>query len=325
MTIIETLYTRCYKIILPRFDERWVLYTEMKTKTGTKTIFPDPRCKACLEKLAEDVMEMVGREALGSQRAHIRSETKRILQDAERNGWTSPNAANDILRMIRGISGIKDPHQAVKSREMAQAASVYERVKKRIGTDFRSLANLAVLGNSFDFFRSPEDAMSGVVDQAGGDLDYFHDDLDRLRDFLADDAGTVLYLTDNAGEIFFDLPFFQHIQNMARRAVLVVKGGPGLNDLSVAEIESASLNGLSYEIMNTGVDGCGIDWRRVSPEFSALVESADLIISKGMANFETVYFRRLKVPVFFLFRTKCQVVADFFGAPLDGTMALWKD
>jgi uncharacterized protein with ATP-grasp and redox domains len=55
------------------------------------------------------------------------------------------------------------------------------------------------------------------------------------------------------------------------------------------------------------------------------VGKADLIVAKGMANFETVYFRELSTPVFFLFRAKCQVVADYFRAPMDGMIALWKD
>ncbi|EFK09000.1 conserved hypothetical protein [delta proteobacterium NaphS2] len=275
--------------------------------------------------MGEDLIEMVGCEAIGSQKTHIRSEIKRILANVAMERRPTPDAANDILRLIKGVSGIEDFHQAVKSREMALAASVYESVRERIGKDFRSLANLAVLGNGFDFFRSPEDAMNDVVEQAGRDLDYFHDDLDRLQDFLANDPGTILYLTDNAGEIFFDLPLFQHIQKKARRTVLVVKGGPSLNDLSVAEIESLSFKGMFHDIMNTGTDGCGIDWRGVSPEFVALVEKADLIVSKGMANFETVYFRDLKIPAFFLFMTKCQVVADYFGAPLNSAIGLWKD
>ncbi len=267
---------------------------------------------------------MVGGKAIARQK-EIRSGTKRILAEAETKGWTSPETANEILRLIRGVTDVADPYKRVKIAEMAQAESVFEKVKDQVGTDLRSLANLALLGNSFDFFRSAADAMAGVSEQVGKESLYFHDDLDRLQDFLAKDPGSVLYLTDNAGEIFFDLPLFQYIQTFARKTVLVPKGGPGLNDLTSEDLQSAAVKGIFDETMDTGTDGAGIDWRHVSRAFASRVERADLIVAKGMANFETVYFHRLPTPVFFLFRVKCHVVADYFNAPMDSMMALWKD
>jgi Uncharacterized conserved protein len=44
------------------------------------------------------------------------------------------------------------------------------------------------------------------------------------------------------------------------------------------------------ETMDTGTDGAGIDWRHVSPAFWDLVEKADLMVAKGMANFENGLF-----------------------------------
>jgi len=297
---------------------------DIKFDPRTKPLQPDPRCSNCLSELSDDVIRMVGGKALAFQE-QIRSETKKILADAEKGGWPSPETANEILREIRGVSGVDDPYEKMKSLEMARAREVFSQVKHHVGNDLRSVTNLAVLGNNLDFFRSLDDALAGISEQAGNELVYFHDDLDRLQDFLVKEPGLVLYLTDNAGEVFFDLPLFQYIQNLARRTVLVVKGGPGLNDLTGAELESTAISGMFGETMDTGTDGAGIDWRHVSPAFSSLVGKADLIVAKGMANFETVYFRELSTPVFFLFRAKCQVVADYFKAPVDSMIALWKD
>ncbi len=299
-------------------------FIDLKLDPRTRPLQPDPRCSDCLAKLSEDVIHMIGGKALTFQK-HIRSATKKILADAEKGGWSSPETANEILRVIRGVSGVADPYKTVKSLEMAQSKAVFAEVKGHVGEDLRSLTNLAVLGNSLDFFRSTDDALAGVSEQAGKKLVYFHDDLHRLRDFLLKDPGLILYLTDNAGEAFFDLPLFEYIQNLAHRTLLVVKGGPGLNDLTGAEFESSGMTGMFGEAMDTGTDGAGIDWRHVSPAFSALVEKADLVIAKGMANFETVYFREMQTPVFFLFRAKCHVVADYFKAPMDSMMALWKE
>jgi len=297
---------------------------DIKFDPRTKPLQPDPRCTSCLAELSEDVTRMVGGKALTFQE-HIRSETKKILVDAEKGGWSSPETANEILREIRGVSGVDDPYEKMKSLEMARAKEVFAQVKHHVRNDLRSVTNLAVLGNNLDFFRSMDDALAGISEQAGNELVYFHDDLDRLQDFLVKEPGLVLYLTDNAGEVFFDFPLFQYIQNLARRTVLVVKGGPGLNDLTGVDLESTAISGMFGETMDTGTDGAGIDWRHISPAFASLVEKADLIVAKGMANFETVYFRELSTPVFFLFRAKCQVVADYFKAPMDSMIALWKD
>ena len=267
---------------------------------------------------------MVGGKALTFQ-AHIRSETKKILAESERKGCSSPETANEILRLIRGVSGVSDPYKRFKETEMAQAESVFSEVKDRVPDNLRSTTNLALLGNSLDFFRSTDDALLSVFEQAGRDLVYFHDDLERLQDFLEKDPGLILYLTDNSGEVFFDFPLFKYIRNRASRVVLVVKGGPGLNDLTRVELESLAIGRMFDETMDTGTDGAGIDWRHVSPAFWDLLEKADLIVAKGMANFETVYFRLLSTPVFFLFRAKCHVIAEYFRAPMDGMMALWKD
>jgi damage-control phosphatase, subfamily I len=299
-------------------------FNDLKFDSRIKPLQPDPRCTNCLSELSDDVIRMVGGKALTFQE-HIRSETKKILADAEKGGWSSPETANEILREIRGVSGVDDPYEKMKSLEMARAKEVFAQVKHHVRNDLRSVTNLAVLGNNLDFFRSMDDAFAGVSEQAGSELVYFHDDLDRLQDSLVKEPGLVLYLTDNAGEIFFDIPLFQYIQNLARRTVLVVKGGPGLNDLTGVELESAAISGMFGETMDTGTDGAGIDWRHVSPAFASLVDKADLIVAKGMANFETVYFRELSTPVFFLFRAKCQVVADYFKAPMDSMIALWKD
>lgn len=133
----------------------------------------------------------------------------------------------------------------------------------------------------------------------------------------------VLYLSDNAGEIYFDYPLYEYIQKRAKRTVLVVKGGATLNDLTRAELHASKLEERFAEVSDTGTDGVGIDWDRVSQEFLGLLKEADLILSKGMANFESLYPRELVSPVFFLFKAKCQPMQAYLSAPAESFWALW--
>jgi uncharacterized protein with ATP-grasp and redox domains len=250
---------------------------------------------------------------------------REILADAEQKGLTSPDVGNRILREVRIRSGVSDPYVEFKAREMAQARKILSQIKGTLSDDLRSCLKLAALGNSIDFFTDPEQTLSETPNQIQKGAFFFHNDIDRLEGFLSAAPGLVLYLTDNAGEIYFDQPLYEYIQKRAGRTVLVVKGGPSLNDLTRVELRADDLEEKFSEVADTGTDGVGIDWEGVSKEFLDLVDQADLILAKGMANFESMYPRDLACPVFFLFKVKCQPMQDYLEAPGESYWALWRE
>jgi uncharacterized protein with ATP-grasp and redox domains len=283
---------------------------------------PFPQCVDCLMSLAQKSAEL----AEGDNprlRAEARSVALEIFEHAKDAGLNSPEVGNRILRKIKQLSGSSDPYTRVKDQEMALAREIFSRIEDHIKPDLRSLISLAVLGNCLDFFKDAEEVLSEIPDQIEHGLSFFYDDVDRLEHFLSKNPELVLYLTDNAGEIYFDLPLYEYIKERSRRCVLVVKGGPSLNDLTRRELQMAGLEDRFDEVADTGTDGVGIDWDRVSTEFLNLVDTADLILSKGMANFETTYPREMATPCFFLLKVKCPPVQDYVRAPMDSHLALW--
>jgi hypothetical protein len=68
-----------------------------------------------------------------------------------------------------------------------------------------------------------------------------------------------------------------------------------------------------------------VDWDRVSDAFLARLEQADLLVVKGMANFESIYPRPLSAAAIFLFRVKCEPIQDLVGVPKGGFAAIWKE
>jgi uncharacterized protein with ATP-grasp and redox domains len=289
-----------------------------------KPFKPSPQCADCLMGLAR---QAAGQASGHDQRFVLQTEVmaREILADAEQRGLTSPDVGNKILREVRMRSGVSDPYAEFKAREMAQARKVFSRLNETLRDDLRSCVNLAALGNSLDFFTDPEKTLSEIPKQIQKGSFFFHDDMDRLERFLSAGPGLVLYLTDNAGEIYFDKPLYECIQERTGRTVLVVKGGPSLNDVTRAELKASGLDKTFSEVADTGTDGVGIDWKRVSDEFLDLVDQADLILAKGMANFESMYPRDLPCPVFFLFKAKCQPMQDYLDAPGESYWALWKE
>ncbi len=282
-----------------------------------------PQCIDCLLSLTKSATLMAAPDNT-SLAEKTESAARKILADAEINVTSSPQVANRILREIRRLSGVEDPFAEFKAREMDQARKIFSQLKTPIGDDLHSCVSLALLGNTLDFFINSEQVLADLPSQFLNEISYFQDDTDQLEAVLREKPAKVLYLTDNAGEIYFDLPLYEYIRDRSRKTILVVKGGPSLNDLTRTELKSAGLEKLFDTVMDTGTDGAGIDWENVSRDFLDLIASADLVISKGMANFETLYPRDVSAPVFFLFKVKCEPIQNYIQAPANSFMALWK-
>jgi damage-control phosphatase, subfamily I len=285
---------------------------------------PIPQCLDCLTSLAKTatLLSVPENSPLVEKAARI---TRKILADGESRQMTSPQIANRILREIKRITGVDDPYAQFKANEMLLAQKMYAGIAEHVGDDLRSRAMVALLGNSLDFFKNPEDALDSIPRQLSQGIPLVRDDLDRLEGFLKNKPTKVLYLTDNAGEIYFDVPLYEYLKERCGQTLLVVKGGPSINDLTRVELRLAGLENKFGPIADTGTDGAGIDWDHVSGAFIELVDSADLILSKGMANFETLYPKLLKPPSFYLFKVKCEPIRDWIHAPADSFLALWKD
>ncbi len=284
---------------------------------------PIPQCIDCLQSLAKNTTLLAADNKPGLVEKSERA-ARQILADAEVHPISSPEIANRIIREVRRLTGVADPYIEFKAREMEQARKLFSQLKANVEKTLRSRVSLAALGNNLDFFISPEQALAAIPQQFFNEISFYRDDIDKLEACLQKTPGTVLYLTDNAGEIYFDGPLYEYIRDRSRKTILVVKGGPSLNDLTRAELKAAGLEKIFDPVMDTGTDGAGIDWENVSRDFLDLIASADLVISKGMANFETLYARDMVAPVFFLFKVKCEPIQNYIQAPANSFLALWK-
>jgi uncharacterized protein with ATP-grasp and redox domains len=289
-----------------------------------KPFDPYPQCVECLIGLAQSMASLVDEGDLALQEQTV-AKAVNILETNRNNALSSPQIANRILRELQHLSGIDDPYARFKALEMELARGIFSRIQEQVGPDLGSCISSAVLGNSLDFFKDPEKALEEIPQEMADGLTFFYDDADRLEALLSQSPGLVLYLTDNAGEIYFDLPLYDYIRARAQRTVLVVKGGPSLNDLTRAELQRAGLENRFQEVADTGTDGAGVDWDHVSPAFMDLMGAADLIVSKGMANFETLYPKGPPSAAFFLFRVKCRPIQNYLSAPMGSFLALWQD
>ena len=179
----------------------------------------------------------------------------------------------------------------------------------------------AILGNYLDFSALGSsvsfDDLDAMLDKA------FEMELDpqtyaRFRREL-DGAKKLLYLTDNAGEIGFDRIFGEALRQgyPDLEITFCVRGGITIND---ATREDAALVGLDFPVIYNGNLVPGTELSLLSREAKAAMDSADVILSKGMGNTETLY--GCGYPIFYAFLIKCEKFVRLFDKPMMTPMFL---
>ena len=137
---------------------------------------------------------------------------------------------------------------------------------------------------------------------------------DEFREFRSDlkRAETLVYLTDNCGEIVLDKLFTRHLKKEFPRLQItaMVRGSDVLNDATMEDAEATGLTALVPCIGN-GSSAPGTVLKNLSSDARRLLLDADMIIAKGQGNFESLYGEGLNPYYFFL--CKCELFVQRFG------------
>ena len=233
----------------------------------------------------------------------------------------SVDIATEVHRASYAVIG-KDPYHDLKVRADDVAERFMDLAQRYVDSSedkLRACLMVSVIGNIMDFgsaggIERPEDfepIFQELIDQGLG-----LDNSDRIEAVL-DKSGTVVYMFDNCGESQLDKILIRYLRSRGKRVVGVVRGEPILNDVTM---EDAVRSGLDKEVdlmLTTGTFYVGVDWRDVPENLMREIEGCDIIIAKGMGNFESLSDEELPVPIAHVLRTKCRPVADSIGVPLD--------
>lgn len=239
---------------------------------------------------------------------------KAIIQEAMR-AYTdikldqSPAVLSQIAyETCRRMTGVADPFAAAKRQANEAALRLYPELKARLAQSpdpLRDALVLAVAGNIIDLGIAQEyDLTEDIVKQLERGFD--REDLVGFR-ATAEGARRILYLADNAGEIVFDRLLIEVLG--PERITLMVKAGPIVNDVLRADVEQVGL-AEQVRVVDTGSNYFGCPWEHISEAARAEFAAADLIISKGHANFETVSELGAEGDkAWYLLKVKCSEVA----------------
>jgi uncharacterized protein with ATP-grasp and redox domains len=270
-------------------------------------------CYECLQRLAYQAAGLATDDEPAKARAV--EESLKILGDNFSLDSVSIVVATKIHDVIKKITGNPDPYRQMKDKEIVLARELSKQVKVEHDS-FRACLEFAALGNTIDFFRP----LDGIRREMGGRVDFVIDDSERFEARLKN-SRRVLYLADNAGETFFDLPLLRWMRQWTSVAY-VVKVSPVQDDVTLEDIRLAGLEAELGEIIDTGTATPGIDFSQASAEFRHEFNSADLIFAKGMGYYESLSELPAEGRVFYCFRAKCQPVADSIGVPLNSYVAM---
>jgi uncharacterized protein with ATP-grasp and redox domains/predicted Fe-Mo cluster-binding NifX family protein len=230
-----------------------------------------------------------------------------------------PVLGQHIHGRIRELVGRDDPYRDAKDKQNRIALELYEQLRddvQQAPNPLEPALRLAIAGNVIDLATNSGLDEAQIRTAITASLDEPLDgDVERFADAIAE-AGTILYLTDNAGEIVFDRLLIEQLPR--DKVTVAVRGAPVINDATMVDAEVAGITEL-VKVIDNGSDAPGTILDDCSGLFRRHFAKADLIIAKGQGNYETL--RESPRPLYFLLQVKCPVVARDLGCPV-GRMVL---
>ncbi|SDG96880.1 damage-control phosphatase ARMT1 family protein [Desulfosporosinus hippei] len=223
-----------------------------------------------------------------------------------------------ILRRANELLGIEDPFHKAKKESNDLALELLPQLKERIrkSTDPLLMSlQIAVAGNIIDMGILKDFDVEKSIQEALA-KSFTRDDYVSFQQSL-NEAQEILILGDNSGEIVFDKLLAEQLLEYGVKVTYAVKDQPILNDATMEDAAYVGMGG-QIRVISNGSGFLGTILEDCSPEFLDVYKSADLVISKGQANYESLEElgkddRRL----YFLLRAKCEIVAENLGVKLN--------
>ena len=234
-----------------------------------------------------------------------------------------------VYRMVAEGLGDADPYRETRlffDREMLRLLPQLREHIAQSDDPLRSAVRAAIAGNLIDLAAlggevTLERAMRKVEDVEREGL-YF-DDCDGL-DAALKSARTLLVLGDNCGEIAMDRLLIETIRRLYPQIEVKysVRGSAVVNDVTYEDAAAVGMDEVA-EVIDNGDCLLTTMLCRASEAFRRAFYAADVIIAKGMGNYEGLY-NCDRGNIWFLMIAKCSVIARMSGAPKGSILCMEK-
>ena len=236
---------------------------------------------------------------------------------------TPAEVIHELAKRTARTLGVADPYAEEKRRWIEETTGNSDWIRGIVDGSpdpFDAALRLSIAANLLDCELRHDVvkgfSMRGLV-EGFASLPFASEKVEDFRAAVAA-AGRVLFVHDAAGELFFDRLLIEKMSKPPGSVYSAVRAAPILAD---ATREDALLVGLDTvaTIVDPGIDCLGVPLNACSQEFRDLYRSADIIVAKGQACYETLEGKDAEIdgvekPIYFLLRVKCPVMARHLGA-----------
>lgn len=264
-------------------------------------------CYLCLYKQVFKITNKFCKDE--KQASKILREGAKILSKYDIN-VTPPEIAAEEYGKISEILKIEDLFEKEKKEAIKEALNFKSRLKLKLLKSKNPLLDackIAVAGNIIDLGVHQEYDLEKELEEIFN-IDFKINYFNEFK-LSVQDAQTICYLADNAGENVFDELLIETIKeiNPDIKIYYLVRGKPIINDVTIKDLEGLEIFELA-EVIDSGVPTPGFHLKFANEIARNIFYESDMVISKGMGNFECL-FEECKREVFYLFKVKCEVVA----------------
>ncbi|MCC8060057.1 MAG: ARMT1-like domain-containing protein [Clostridiales bacterium] len=271
----------------------------------------------CLQCLAENQLRNLPQDAGEDQKLAFLQEMFAILSRAPED-ICAPVIVHDIDDLSKKIFG--------KARDYSEEKFYYNQlmlqkepeIRKKIHDaedPLRRALQFSLVGNYIDFsvMNNVEEAYLEDLLKNVEQSCVLEETYEALKRDLSNNRN-LLFLTDNAGEGVLDKLFLEVIRETYPQlnVKILVKGSPVQNDMTMEDALQIGLQ-RTAEVYDNGNGIAGTWLPELSPQAKSIWEAADIIISKGQANYETL--RLCDRNIYFIFLCKCNMFCENFQVP----------
>jgi hypothetical protein len=254
-------------------------------------------------------------------RAQIVRESLKLIGETG-FGDPPPYAVQRVCRLVKKLSGNPDPYDEFKRHFNRVGIEIYPELKKIVeksNTPFRTAALISLAGNIIDFAPDHQIRLLHTIRKFLNNppvIDFIPD-LERALSR----ADNVLFVGDNAGETVMDRLLIEFASKKPKY-FYAVRGGTVINDATIEDARASGIHRVS-SVLSTGSDAPGVIRKDCSKSFLNIFDSSDVVIAKGMGNFETLCDTKTK-KIFFMFIAKCELVARHVGCSVGDGIVMKK-
>lgn len=272
-------------------------------------------CASCMLRQSREAIENSVEDY--DKRMDITLEILDFMAKNFKKNANSNKLGTDLHHMIMELTDNDDPYKAFRQKGNKLAEKLIPTVQSVIDKNpsLESYVKIAVCGNIIDFGALKQDTDMEKLIREKITEELIINDVDKLDKDLKE-ANRILYLSDNGGEIVFDKLLIKKIKDdYDLEIILALKKAPILNDAIVSDAYDLGLDEYAT-VISTGANSVGVVKDYVSDELHKLIDDVDLIISKGMGNFEGLTEMDIDTPIYYLLNTKCNVISTEIGVEL---------